>query len=92
MCLKTLTDIFASKCAAVLQETPCLCGSTNTQACLEATAPPTGPVLPDYTCDFNTTSTPTILARFRTQTFGAGQANALVQCVAQSDCKCFGKT
>jgi hypothetical protein len=89
ICLKTLSDIFRSKCAAVGQEVPCLCGTTNTSRCFEGTDPPNGPILPDYTCDFGTTDVPKILANFKVPTFGAGQANALVQCLAQSECKCF---
>jgi hypothetical protein len=90
ICLKTLKDIFLSNCAAVGQETPCLCGLTNTQACFDGTERPTGPIYADYACDFNTTNVTAILANFKEPRFGAGQANSLVQCAAQSECKCFG--
>jgi hypothetical protein len=91
ICLKTLDDIFNSKCAATMQLTPCLCGSTDHAACLSGTADPSGPIDPDYTCDFKTTSVVKIVGSFTDQTLGAGQANALVQCLGAYNCGCFGQ-
>jgi hypothetical protein len=85
VCLATLNTIFTSKCAGI-SETPCLCGATDPEACLGGGAPPTGPALPLYTCDFMTVS---VLSDFTNQDFGAGQANALVQCLAVFGCDCF---
>jgi hypothetical protein len=91
VCLLALGEIFSSKCAATFQETPCLCGSTDAAMCLAGTATPTGPVYDLYQCDFDTTNVNTINSNFTIQTFGAGQANALVQCVAAFACNsCFG--
>jgi hypothetical protein len=89
ICLETLGNIFSSLCAAGLQETPCLCGGTDTAACLAGSMTPTGPVYDDYACDFNTTSSTSIQVDFTNQNLGAGQANALVQCVAAFGCSCF---
>jgi hypothetical protein len=89
VCLKTLNDIFSSQCAGALGLTPCLCGSTDPEQCLAGAVTPNGPLLPEYTCDFGTTSAVTMQAEFVLQTFGAGQANALVQCLASFGCNCF---
>jgi len=91
ICLKTLDDIFSSRCAATMQLTPCLCGSTDPAACLSGAAAPAGPVYADYGCDFKSTSGMKIQGAFTDQLFGAGQANALVQCVAAYSCGCFGQ-
>jgi hypothetical protein len=88
VCLATLNAIFTSRCAALRQETPCLCGSTDPGSCLAGTDAPTGPVAPLYACDFEGTGAmPT--SDFTNQAFGVGQANALVQCAAIFDCDCF---
>jgi hypothetical protein len=93
VCLQTLSTIFTSQCAATFQETPCLCGSTDAATCLAGSATPTGPAYDIYSCDFNTTSSTQIQSSaFTNQAFGAGQANALVQCVAAFGCNsCFGQ-
>jgi len=90
ICLQTLSTIFTSKCADTLQETPCLCGLTPTAGCLAGTATPAGPTFDLDVCDFNTTSSSTIQADFTVATFGAGMANAIVQCAAAFGCGCFG--
>jgi hypothetical protein len=90
ICLKTLRDIFTSKCAASTQETPCLCGMTDPSACLSGTAPPTGPILADYACDLGTTDSLAIQQKFVRAEYGVGQANALIQCTGGFDCGCFG--
>jgi hypothetical protein len=89
VCFQTLSGVFSSKCAATLQETPCLCGSTDVVTCLGGSATPTGAVYDVYACDFGTTSSTAIQSVFTAQNFGAGQANALIQCVASFGCSCF---
>jgi hypothetical protein len=93
ICLQTLNGIFVSQCAASLQETSCLCGATDPTACLADTATPTGPLYDLYACDFNSTSSMQIQSSaFTNQALGAGQANALIQCVAAFGCNsCFGQ-
>jgi len=88
VCLRTLKDVFTSQCAVTLQETPCLCGDTDAGMCLAGSAAPTGPLLPIYQCELGTTA-PEITANFTIQSFGAGQANALIQCAAAFTCNCF---
>jgi hypothetical protein len=90
ICLKTLHDIFDSKCAESMQETPCLCGTTDTMACLSGTETPTGPAYRDYACDFGTADAVTIQQKFVQADYGVGQANALIQCTGGFDCACFG--
>ena len=90
ICFRTLNDVFTSKCAETLQEVPCLCGATDVVQCLDGTETPTGPVYADYACDFNTTDVAAIERDFRDTNFGAGNANALIQCVAGNGCGCFG--
>jgi hypothetical protein len=89
ICLDTLGEIFSSQCAAGLQETPCFCGMTPVATCLAGTATPTGPVYDEYQCDFDSTNSLTLQTEFTVQTFGAGQANALVQCLGAFQCPCF---
>jgi hypothetical protein len=96
ICTRTLEDIFSTQCAASLQETPCLCGATDPAACLGGSAVPTGPLVPDYEIDFPVTpglktEGPSIQMYFTDQSYGAGQANELVQCSAAYGCTtCFG--
>jgi hypothetical protein len=89
ICLETLSTIFTSRCAASLQVTPCLCGTTDQTQCLAGTAQPNGAAYDDYSCDFNSTSSNTIQTEFTNQTFGAGQANAIVECLTAFNCPCF---
>jgi hypothetical protein len=91
VCLKTMEDLFRSKCAASLQMTPCLCGAANAADCLAGTAPPTGPMVADYQCGFRTSDVNRIQSVFTNQKYGAGQANAMVQCLAAYSCRCFGQ-
>jgi hypothetical protein len=88
VCLATLDHIFQSGCAATLMVTPCLCGSTDAGQCLAGTAAPTGPLLPIYQCELGTTA-PQIVTNFTVQTKGAGQGNALIQCLGAFGCNCF---
>jgi hypothetical protein len=90
VCLATLDKIFQSGCAATLQLTPCLCGSSDAGKCLagDPTAPPVGPVESIYACELGSTG-PAISNNFTVQTFGAGQANALAQCAGAFGCDCF---
>jgi hypothetical protein len=92
-CLQTLSDLFASHCADSLTLTPCLCGNDPSAAepCLEGVVPPAGPLVADYANSFHSTNGKAIKDNFTMQTFGAGQANAIVQCLAAFDCLCcFG--
>jgi hypothetical protein len=90
LCIRTLEDIFSSRCAAGGSETPCLCGDTNAMACVAGTAPPTGPVYPDYVEDFGS-NIHAIGANFTLPAYGAGQANSIVQCLQLWNCQaCFG--
>jgi hypothetical protein len=90
ICYKTLFDVFTSKCAETLQETPCLCGDTDVIECLNGTATPTGPVYRDYACDFKTADTTVIYRDFREPSYGVGRANSLIQCLGGYGCGCFG--
>lgn len=90
VCLRALHRIFSSGCASARWLTPCLCGSTDPAACLGGTAPPAGPLAGIYACDFDSPRSADIQANFLVQTFGAGTANAIVLCAAQSECPCFG--
>jgi len=90
LCLEVLQKIFVTKCAKG-ELTPCLCGMTDRAACLAGTATPTGPLYPDYLDEWPFGGIGSITANFTLQTFGAGMANALVQCVQAYDCtSCFG--
>jgi hypothetical protein len=89
MCLRILDGVFTSKCAETMQQVPCLCGATDAEACLAGTERPAGPLYRDYQCSFNTTDVGAIQAKFRDPMFGAGLANALVQCLAGYNCNCF---
>jgi hypothetical protein len=88
MCLQTLSDIFASGCAATFQMTPCLCGTTDAAQCLAGTAPPNGPLYPTYVADFGSNIN-TIQSDFTDTTFGSGMANFIIQCVAAFGCECL---
>jgi hypothetical protein len=89
ICLQTLGALFGSGCAATLQLTPCLCGAANVSQCIQGLTVPSGPLYDVYACDFDTASSATIQQDFSVQSFGAGQANSLVQCAAAFGCDCF---
>jgi hypothetical protein len=89
VCLATLNDIFSSQCAGATRVDPVPLRLDGSRAVLAGAVTPNGPLLPEYTCDFGTTSAVTLQAEFVLQTFGAGQANALVQCLASFGCDCF---
>jgi hypothetical protein len=95
VCLVTLQTVFASKCAATFQLTPCLCGATDTAMCLAGTATPTGAAYDIYACDFQTTSSTAIQGKFMpvaVETLGAAQGNAIIQCLGAFGCNsCFGQ-
>lgn len=91
VCLSALNTLFTSGCAATAQgETPCLCGTTDSAMCLAGTAAPTGPLVALYDCDLRPADIDALVFRFTDQASGAGQANALVQCLAAFSCDCFG--
>ena len=90
LCIETLHDIFASKCAAAMSETPCLCGNVDAPDCLSGAIAPAGPLYPTYVEDFGLDIN-TISSKFTLQTYGAGQANSIAQCLLQWGCtSCFG--
>jgi hypothetical protein len=90
LCIETLHDIFASKCAAAMSETPCLCGNVDAPECLSGAIPPAGPLYPTYVEDFGLDIN-TISSKFTLHTYGAGQANSIAQCLLQWECaSCFG--
>jgi hypothetical protein len=76
--------------ANALSLTPCLCGGDPTAVglCLEGRTPPAGPLVPDYSNSFHSKSGKVIQENFTVQTFGAGQANAIVQCLVAYNCLC----
>jgi hypothetical protein len=82
VCLQTLSQMFSTNCATALDTTPCLCGATASAACLGGLAMPNGALFDEYACDFNSTNGSSINNSFQVQTFGAGMANALYQCMA----------
>ncbi len=91
VCFATLEQIFSTHCAAGLQLNPCLCGTTAPDTCLDGSAAPTGPLYPLYGCDLSTTSPPSInqiINNVVSPAYGAGVANAIVQCVQAFDCGC----
>jgi hypothetical protein len=88
VCVATLSAIFTSRCITALQETPCLCGSTDPSVCVGGAAAPTGALAPLYACDLERPNAHTT-TNFTNQVFGSGQANALVQCLAIFNCDCF---
>jgi hypothetical protein len=90
ICYKTLADVFTSKCAETLQETPCLCGDTDVVQCLEGNVIPNGPILEDYACDLRTRDVTVIYRDFREPIYGIGRANSLIQCLGGYGCGCFG--
>jgi hypothetical protein len=92
VCFETLRGIFGSGCESMFQATPCLCGTTDVNACLNGTTTPNGPIYDIYACDFNGTSGATIntiTSDFTVEGFGAGMANAIVQCASAFSCDCF---
>jgi hypothetical protein len=89
VCRGTLNAIFASGCGQVGQLTPCLCGTTTIPTCESGSASPTGPIFPEYVCDFGTTDVLTILLELALPTFGAGMADSIVECAQQNGCGCF---
>jgi hypothetical protein len=99
ICLQTLATMFSTNCAVNSEGprlTQCLCGATTVNPCLAGQATPTGALYDIYACDFNSTSGANINSAFTMQNFGAGTANALVQCMAgfiSNDpdcCTCLG--
>ena len=89
ICLRTMSDVFSSGCAATLQQTPCVCGTVDPGLCLTGQVPPNGPVLPDYFCDFGSFDMNVLISDFTMPAFGVGMANNILQCVAAFGCDCF---
>jgi hypothetical protein len=89
ICMRTLQMIFSSKCAATLQLTPCLCGTTDPTMCLPGQVTPNGPLYDLYACDYDTPNGQTINTNFIVPTFGAGMANSIAECAGAFSCPCF---
>jgi hypothetical protein len=89
VCMQTLKLIFSSKCAATMQLTPCLCGTTDPTTCQAGSVTPNGPVYDEYACDMNSTSGMTLNSGFINPTFGAGVANVIAECAGAFGCPCF---
>jgi hypothetical protein len=89
VCYGVLRDVFTSECAVSLQETPCLCGTTDVMECLNGTTTPNGPIFQEYACDFRTADVGLIYRDFKEASYGAGRANSLIQCLAAFECRCF---
>jgi hypothetical protein len=90
LCRKTLSDIVRSRCDATLVLTKCLCGMTQTEACLTGLDTPSGVAYQDYASELGT-DVNAIQADMYTQTFGVGQANSIVDCVGEFGCGCLGE-
>jgi len=88
VCLRTMLDIFSSRCAADGQETPCLCGMVDPVACQSGAATPQGAVFPIYQCDLGP-AIATIVSNFASTSLGAGMANTILQCTGAFGCPCF---
>jgi hypothetical protein len=80
LCLEALRCIFTSKCANTGEETPCLCGATDVLQCMKGEAPPRGACVTEFKNDFGDNGK-LMYDEFINQGYGAGRANALVQCV-----------
>jgi hypothetical protein len=91
VCLAVLRMVFTSKCAESLQETVCVCGTVDVGSCTSGAVQANGPGFDMFACDLDNTNIGTINAttNFTVKTFGAGQANRLVQCAAINGCDCF---
>jgi hypothetical protein len=96
-CRQILYDVFATTCMQQsLTETPCVCGDLDTSKhCEQAGAgDPSGPLYQEFKSFFDLLGTndvvvPLIFQKFTVQNFGAGQANAILQCAAINQCDCF---
>ena len=82
MCLETLRCVFTSKCANPGHQNECICGQTDVVDCMSGKSPPTGTCVAIYKQDFGDDGK-FIYQEFVNQTYGAGRANAIAQCVTQ---------
>jgi hypothetical protein len=80
LCLEALRCVFTSKCANSGQQNECLCGKTDVLACMDGKAPPSGTCVAVYKDDFGNDGK-TMYSQFINPTYGAGRANAIIQCV-----------
>jgi hypothetical protein len=79
-CLETLRCVFTSKCANSGEQSPCLCGKTDVQECMEGKSPPSGTCVAVYKDDFGSNGK-AMYDQFLDRKFGSGNANAIIQCV-----------
>jgi hypothetical protein len=82
LCIDTLRCVFASKCGNPGHQNDCICGKTDVTDCMSGASPPTGTCVAVYKKDFGDDGK-FIYHEFVNQTFGAGRANAIAQCVTQ---------
>jgi hypothetical protein len=83
MCLDTLKCVFTTQCANTGEETPCLCGKVDVVECLQGRVQPEGTCVAEYKKDFGDNGK-TMVDQFINPSFGAGLANAIIQCVVPS--------
>lgn len=88
VCLQALQTMFNSHCAQSGSIVPCLCGTTDTTACLNGQVAPNGPLFDLHACDVGVPSpiVPVPSAGF----FGASMAEQIVLCASAFGCDCFG--
>jgi hypothetical protein len=91
LCLDVLAKIFTSHCADGMILTPCLCGTADPGRCLSGLETPNGPLYEDYLDEWPSGGVGHIVNNFTDQAYGAGMANAAVQCAMAYGCNsCFG--
>ena len=83
LCLDTLRCVFTTKCANTGEETPCLCGKADVVDCMNGKAAPEGTCVAEYKKDFGNDGK-AMVDQFVNQSFGAGLANYIIQCVIPS--------
>jgi hypothetical protein len=89
VCLATLKMMFRSQCAANISQLPCFCGLTDRAMCLDGSGAPTGPGVAVYDCDLGSTGIAMLIDDYWNQARGAGQANAIADCLGTLGCDCF---
>jgi hypothetical protein len=88
ICIQVLQAIISSGCAADGQLNACLCGDIDGFQCQSGAAEPKGPLYELYADDFSpgTRKIADIVSNFTNPVYGAGAANAMVQCLAAFGC------
>jgi hypothetical protein len=83
LCLDLLRCIFTSKCANSGEQSQCVCGKADVLSCLDGSEAPAGSCIAEYRRDYGMDATGKFMSKefLNRTTYGAGGANALVQCV-----------